>query len=111
MTRPFRVSVDYIDWAHGSAAEDGQPLAKRLDSATIYCDSRSAYKLLDDPVLVAEVADVAELYVGGSDSDLRAAQVRARAVRWLRERGLTVRQVLKAHAEASPDIDQTPTKE
>ena len=31
--------------------------------------------------------------------------------RWLRERGLTVRQVLKAHAEASPDIDHTPTKE
>ena len=96
MLKPFRVSANYVDWAHGSAAEDGQPLAKRLDGATIYSDKAGPFKLIDAPELVAEIADVAELYIGGGETDLRAARVRARAVRWLTERGLKVRDLVKA---------------
>ena len=101
--KPFRVSADYIDWAHSSAAEDGQPIAKRIDGATIYSDSRSAYKLFTDPVLVAEIADVAELYVIGcrGDKNLRAAGVLARAKKWLAEGKHDKRALLlAAHAEA-----------
>jgi hypothetical protein len=92
---PFRVSADYVEWAHGGAAEEGQPLATKLDSATVYPGAVSGYKLFDDPQLVAEIADVAELFVGGDDNNLRAASVRARAVTWLETRGLTVKGALQ----------------
>lgn len=89
-SKPFVVSDDYIDWAHGSAAEEEQPLAVRLFEQPIKGNSR----LIVDPQLVAEIANVAELYVGGDDNILRAANVRARAVKWLNVRGMTVRSAL-----------------
>ena len=91
--KPFRVSDAYLDWAHSSAAEDGQPLAAQIMESPVL-GSAQAYRLFTDPRLVAEIADVAELYVGGCDSNLRAAGVRKRAVQWLRERGLSVKQAL-----------------
>ena len=91
--KPFRVSDAYLDWAHSSAAEEGQPLAVQIMDSPVFGKSQ-AYRLFTDPRLVAEIADVAELYVGGGDNDLRAASVRKRAVQWLRERGLSVKQAL-----------------
>lgn len=88
----FRVSIDYLEWAHGSAAEDGQPRAVRLIDAPGY---QMKFKLFTEPELVAEIADVAELYIGGGDNDLRAARVFARARKWLwDEHRLTVKQAL-----------------
>lgn len=96
MGKPFRVSVDYIAWAHESAADDGQPLALKLFEQPRKGDAF----LIDCPQLVAEIADVAQLYVGGDDNVLRAARVRTRAVDWLKERGLTVKQALVAECAA-----------
>lgn len=95
MTTSFRVSDDYIEWAHSSAAEDGHSLAIQLIDIPTR-KAKTPYKLIDDPRLVAEIADVAGLYVGGGDTDLRAARVRARAIKWLAERGLTVARALAA---------------
>jgi hypothetical protein len=92
--KPFRVSVSYIDWAHSSACEDGHDLAIRIMETPSQGGSVSPYILLDDVRLVAEVADCAELFVGGGETDLRAARVRKRAIAWLRERGLTVNEAL-----------------
>lgn len=82
--KPFRVSADYIEWAHSSAAEDGHDLAIELCELPVH-PAASPYVLVADPRLVFEIADVAELYVGGErgDNDRRAARVRARALRWL----------------------------
>ena len=82
--KPFRVSCGYLYWAHESAAGDGNnPLAIRIMEA---CDAaKKPYVLFGDPVLVEEIASVAELYVGGRDTDIRAAGVLARAKRWLKE--------------------------
>lgn len=92
MSAPFRVSADYIEWAHGPAAEDGQERAKALCAQAVGAHGAPGkgprYILVSDPVLVAEIADVAELYVGGQDNDLRAARVRSRALLWLREQGV-----------------------
>src|SRR4051812_8499508 len=92
MSKAFRVSDDYLDWAHSSAAEESQPRALRLFQQPLRGDAR----YIECPELVAEIADVAELYVGGGDSDLRAARVRARAIEWLRDRGFTVKQALQS---------------
>ena len=91
--KAFRVSDDYIDWAHESAAGDVQPLAIHLIEAPVH---QGKFKLIDDPVLVAEIADVAELYVGGRDTDLRAAGVLKRAKAWLTEGGHNRRALLAA---------------
>lgn len=90
---PFRVSDNYVDWAHGPGAEDAQPLAVRLVEAPVH---QGKFKLIDDPVLVAEIADVAELYVGGRDTDLRAAAVLKRANKWLAAGGHEKKALLKA---------------
>lgn len=92
--KPFRVSDAYIDWAHGSAAEEGQRLAVEIVETP--CQGRwpGQFKLFVEPRHVAEIADVAELYVSGRETDLRAAAVRARAMKWLELRGLSVRVVL-----------------
>ena len=103
--RPFRASADYIEWAHGSAAGDGNRLALRLTSATVYGDTKAAFHLFNAPELVAEIADVAELYIGGRDSDLRAASVRSRAMKWLRLRGLSKKALLTEFATARGDRD------
>ena len=103
-TKPFRVSTAYIDWAHGSAAEEEQPLAVKLCALADAHQGGKAkpYIVVDDPQLVAEIADVAELYVGGSDSNLRAAAVLARARTWLKGRGLSIGAALTKQARASP---------
>lgn len=93
MQKPFRVSIAYIKWAHESAAEDGSTLAKLLCDAP---DHQRKFKLIDQPVLVAEIADVAELYVGGGETDLRAAGVLYRAKKWLAAGGHNKRALLKA---------------
>lgn len=63
----MKVSRKWIDWAHGAAAEDGQPLAVRL------CDLANAPGKgnleITDPVLIAEIVDVAELYENPSYGD------------------------------------------
>ena len=86
--KPFRVSYSYIEWAHGPGAEDGQPLALRIVDAPF--DKGHNYVLFTDPELVAEIASVAELYVGGrrDDNDLRAARALKRARAWLKEAAL-----------------------
>lgn len=88
--KPFVCSDDYLEWAHGSLAEEGWPSALRILAAPL----KGKARVIDAPELVAEIADVAELYVGGRDTVLRAARVRARAVKWLAARGLTVKGVL-----------------
>ncbi len=101
--KPFRVSDAYLDWAHSSAAEDGQPLAIRIMNSPVIGKAQ-AYRLFTDPHLVAEIADVAQLYVGGNDNNLRAASVRKRALSWLQEQGLSVKEVIaKAHLKESED--------
>ena len=101
--KPFRVSDAYLDWAHSSAAEDGQPLAIQIINSPVIGKAQ-AYRLITDPCLVAEIADVAQLYVGGNDNNLRAASVRKRALRWLQEQGLSVKEMIaKAHLKETSD--------
>ena len=63
----MKVSRRWIEWAHGPGAEDGQPLAMGL------CDLASAPGAgsisVSDPALVAELVDVAELYVNPCRGD------------------------------------------
>lgn len=82
--KPFRVSADYIDWAHGPGAESEQPLAMRICATEVH-PAPSPYMLFDDPQLVREIASVAELYCNHErgDNDRRAARVRVRAIQWL----------------------------
>ena len=58
----MKVSRRWIEWAHGSGAEDGQPLA-----TTSLCDlagTPGAGSIeVTDPALIAELVDVAGLYV------------------------------------------------
>ena len=62
----MRVSRAWIQWAHIGGSEDGQPLACRLiDLAE--APGRGAIEI-SDPALIAELVDVAELYVGGDTS-------------------------------------------
>ena len=57
----MKVSRRWIEWAHGPGAEDGQPLAMSL------CDLAGAPGAgsieVADPALIAELVDVAGLYV------------------------------------------------
>ena len=63
----MKVSRRWIEWAHGPGAEDGQRLALGL------CDLASAPGAgsisVSDPALVAELVDVAELYVNPCRGD------------------------------------------
>lgn len=73
-------------------------------STALSSGKAQAYRLITDPCLVAEIADVAELYVGGNDNNLRAASVRKRALRWLQEQGLSAKEMIaKAHLKESED--------
>ena len=101
--KPFRVSDAYLDWAHSSAAEDGQPVAIQIMNSPVMGKTQ-AYRVFTDPYLVAEIADVAQLYVGGNDNNLRAASVRKRALRWLQEQGLSVKEMIaRAHLKETSD--------
>lgn len=86
--KPFRVSTQWIFYAHQPAAEDNQPAAVEL------CDliTKRDYVLIpaSRADLVKEVIDVAELYstsYGGDREDrLRAANASRlikRATKWL----------------------------
>ena len=63
----MRVSRRWIEWAHGPGAEDGQPLAMSL------CDLASAPGAgsieVADLALIAELVDVAGLYVSPCRGD------------------------------------------
>jgi hypothetical protein len=63
----MKVSRRWIEWAHGPGAEDGQPLAMSL------CDLASAPGAgsieIADPTLIAELVDVAGLYVNPRRGD------------------------------------------
>jgi hypothetical protein len=86
---PFRVSVDYVYWAHGPGAEsagDGYEAARELCGlADAAGDRPLATVPAEREDLVTEIASVAELYVGGEpgDTDPRAARVLQRARQWL----------------------------
>lgn len=90
MNKPFRVSSNWIAFAHGPAADDRQPTAVEL------CDliTERDYVLVpaDRQDLVEEIVDVARLYssaYGGDFEDRqRARQAQGlirRACRWLQE--------------------------
>jgi hypothetical protein len=81
-TKPFIIGSAWIEYAHGPGAEDGQPIATRLTKLAVQPMAR-----ITDPVLVAEVADVAELYAVGADSSTVAKRHFKRAVAWLKENG------------------------
>ena len=63
----MKVSRRWIEWAHGPGAEDGQPLAMSL------CELASAPGTgsvsVTDPALIAELVDVAELYINPCRGD------------------------------------------
>ena len=63
----MKVSRRWIEWAHGPGAEDGQPLAMRL------CDLAGAPGTgsieVAAPALIAELVDVAGLYVNPCRGD------------------------------------------
>ena len=63
----MRVSRRWIEWAHGLGTEDGQPLAMSL------CDLAGAPGAgsieVADPVLIAELVDVAGPYVNPCRGD------------------------------------------
>lgn len=64
MRKPFRVNSQWIDYAHGPGAEDGQPLAVRL-TQDLHGDS--SHMLVADRDLVEEIVDVAKLYTSHSN--------------------------------------------
>ena len=72
----FKVSADYIEWAHGPAASDGQPLAREL--CGLPTNKRGQVEIPSNRLdLLNEVKSVAYLYVGGpvGENDARAARV------------------------------------
>ena len=88
--KPFRLSANWIAYAHGPAADDRQPSAVEL------CDliTERDYVLIpaDRIDLVREIIDVAGLYssaYGGDTEDkLRAARARQlikRACKWIED--------------------------
>lgn len=80
----FNLSADYILWAHGPGAEDGQALADELCTRAEQPNRRGQAAIPADRLdLVFEIISVAELYIGGADNDLRAARVRQRAQSFL----------------------------
>jgi hypothetical protein len=89
--KPFRVSADWIEWAHGPGAEDGQEAAKLICDLPV----KGGVVSVDDPRLVYEIVDVSELYTGstrGLSHDpyeyrqrVRANRVSERGRSWLRE--------------------------
>lgn len=77
MSKPFKVSADYIEWAHRPGAESGQKLAEEI--CALPTNKRGQVEIPADRLdMLREVASVAELYVGGDGSDLRAARVLSR---------------------------------
>jgi hypothetical protein len=88
MSKPFKISAHWIDYAHGPGAEDSQPMALRLTDAPC---TKGANPLISvtDAALVAEIADVAELYIGdGNEMSATAKRAFNRAVAWLKTEGV-----------------------
>lgn len=86
MSGPFKVSANYIDWAHSPSAEDVHPLTIDLCDLADRPNRRGQAEIPVDRLdLVLEIIDVAELFVGGDDTDLRAARALKRAKAYLAE--------------------------
>lgn len=85
---PFRVNEQWLDYAHGPGAEDGQPLATRLTDLPV----KAGVVQVSDPELVEEIVSVAGLYTGDSsvqDDDrlwfrMYPAKVIKRGKAWLK---------------------------
>jgi len=60
--KPFTVSKEWIDYAHGPGADDGQGLATKL----VMLEPKGGSVRITEWALVDEVCDVAELYEGGT---------------------------------------------
>lgn len=58
---PMRVSRKWLHWAHGPGAEEYQELALKLIGLADTPGRNRAIEI-NDPALVAEIVDVAELY-------------------------------------------------
>lgn len=87
--KPFKIAANWIDYAHGPGAEDGQVLATKLIDLPYNSKSQRALVSVVDPVLVAEIADVAELYIGDDDEmAITARRAFSRSVDWLRLNGI-----------------------
>lgn len=80
---PFRVSANWIDYAHGPAADDRKPTAVELLEL---CGSQSLLVPPSRPDLVREIISVAGLYTGSFGGD-REDRLRAAHARRLIERG------------------------
>ncbi len=82
---PFRVSANYIEWAHGPGAESGYQMATEL--CNLPANKRGQIEVPASRMdLVREIASVAELYVGGQrgDTDIQAARVLSRARQYIK---------------------------
>jgi|SRR5882672_160493 len=73
----MKVSRRWIQWAHGPGADDGQALACKLCALAEEPDySKRGLAALNcrveisDPVLIAELVDVAELYLPAARDDV-----------------------------------------
>ena len=83
--KPFRVSSDWIDYAHSPGADDGQPTAVEI------CDMLTQRDYILVPAhridLVQEIISVAELYTGGRGEDgirsATATRLIRRAHKWI----------------------------
>jgi hypothetical protein len=83
--KTLNVSYNWIEYAHGPGAESGYKLATELCDMPV--NKRGQIEIpLYRKDLIFEVQDVAELYVGGDDNDLRAARVAARCRKVLKGR-------------------------
>lgn len=65
MSKPFRVSAEWLAYAHGPGADDDQPTAMEL-VALVAGEGGAVLVPADRRDLVAEIVSVAELYDGGS---------------------------------------------
>lgn len=91
MSKPFRISTQWLWYAHGPGCDSGQPLASGICRyATDAGDKTTATIPPDRARLVQEIVSVAELYTNsrGDDAEDKARARRAtviikRAKAWL----------------------------
>lgn len=89
--KAFTVSGDWIEYAHGPAAEEGQPLAVEIMNLP---GKRTVKIPADRRDMVEEIVSVAGLYSGsyGGDAEDRARARRAAAIIKKGREWLTVRE-------------------
>tara|TARA_R110000868_G_scaffold252395_1_gene509036 strand:+ start:116 stop:379 length:264 start_codon:yes stop_codon:yes gene_type:complete len=83
--KPFRISENWIYYAHQPASDAGQPLAVELMGLPVVRGQTIVPG--DRRDLIEEIASVAELYIGGpvGDNNPQAGRTYARANRFLKE--------------------------